>query len=273
MATRTGASEAMGRFSGRSVIVTGAGQGLGRAIAHRFGAEGASLILVGRRLEMLEETAAGIGPRDVETFCLTADVRNAVEVQTVVNTVMERVGAIDVVVNNAGVDDITPFLDVTEEEWDRVVDTNLKGAFLMSQRAAREMGKRGGGSIVHVSSIDAGGADGTAASYAASKAGMLGLNRAMAVELAPHKIRVNSVSPGFVDTELVESAVGDPKLVEYLRTNFDRVPLRRLIRPEEVAAACAFLASEDASAITGADLTVDAGLTANLYVFESLPSS
>lgn len=273
MATDSRAGETKRRFSGKSVIVTGAGQGLGRAIARRFGAEGAAVTLVGRRLETLEETALEMRLCDVAPLCVAADVRNAPEIQSVVDTVMAQIGAIDVVVNNAGVDDITPFLEVTEEEWDRVCDTNLKGAFLMSQRAAREMAKSGGGIIIHISSIDAVGADGTAASYAASKAGMLGLNRAMAVELAPHNIRVNAVSPGFVHTDLVESAVGDGKLVEYLKTNFDRVPLRRLIRPEEVAATCAFLASEDASAITGADLTVDGGLTSNLYVFESLPPS
>ena len=133
------------------------------------------------------------------------------------------------------------------------------------------MSRLGGGAIVHISSIDAFGADGTAASYAASKAGVNGLTRAMAVELAPMKIRVNSISPGFTHTELVENAVGDPELLDHLLHRFERVPMRRMVQPEEVAAVCAFLASAEASAITGADITVDCGLTANLYVFETFP--
>jgi len=130
----------------------------------------------------------------------------------------------------------------------------------------------GGGSIVHIASIDASGGDGPYASYNASKAGLLGLNRTMAFELAPHGIRVNCVSPGFTHTEMTESAV-PPELMDYLVNRFDRIPMRRLVKPAEIAAACAFLASDDASAITGVDLTVDCGLTANWYILETLPAS
>lgn len=114
------------------------------------------------------------------------------------------------------------------------------------------------------------GADGTCASYNASKAGLLGLNRTMAVELAPHRIRVNCVSPGFTHTDMTEKAVGTETL-DYLLHSFERVPMRRLVEPEEVAAAFAFLASDDAAAITGINLIVDCGVTANLYILETLP--
>jgi NAD(P)-dependent dehydrogenase (short-subunit alcohol dehydrogenase family) len=141
----------------------------------------------------------------------------------------------------------------------------------MAQRVARAQVESGGGAIVHIASIDASGGDGPYASYNASKAGLLGLSRTMALELGPHGVRVNCVSPGFTHTEMTEVGV-PPAAMDYLTTRFDRVPMRRLVRPEEIASACAFLASDDASAITGIDLTVDCGLTANWYILESIPA-
>ena len=179
-------------------------------------------------------------------------------------------GRIDVLVNNAGIDDETPFLEMTEESWRAVVDTNLTGPFLLSRAVAPEMVRAGGGVILHNASIDASGGDGPFASYNASKAGLLGLNRTMALELAPHGIRVNCVSPGFTHTDMTERAVG-PAMMEYLNGQFARVPMRRLVKPSEIAAAFAFLASDDASGITGIDLTVDCGLTANWFILETLP--
>jgi NAD(P)-dependent dehydrogenase (short-subunit alcohol dehydrogenase family) len=259
----------MSRFEGKLVIVTGAGRGIGRAIAQRFAGEGAELLLLGRTREPLEETATLCGER---AHVHVADVGRADAVQGAVDAAMERWGRIDVLVNNAGVDDETPFLEMEEERWDEVVRTNLKGTFLMSQSVARTMRETGGGVILLNISIDASGGDGTFASYNASKAGLLGLNRTMALELAQYGIRVNGVSPGFTHTEMTEKAVG-PKLMDYLNGSFARVPMRRLVRTEEIAAAFAFLASDDASAITGQNLTVDCGLTANWYILETLPDS
>jgi NAD(P)-dependent dehydrogenase (short-subunit alcohol dehydrogenase family) len=133
------------------------------------------------------------------------------------------------------------------------------------------MAERGGGVILHNASIDGSGGDGPFASYNASKAGLLGLNRTMALELAQHGIRVNAVSPGFTHTDMTERAVG-PKMMEYLLHDFDRVPMKRLVKPEEVAGAFAYLASDDASGVTGINLTVDCGLTANWYILETLPA-
>ena len=196
---------------------------------------------------------------------VAADVDGAVAAAT------ERWARIDVLVNNAGIAEEKPFLEIEDEGWDRVLATNLRGAFLMAQRGRARAGRRGRGSIIHIASIDGSGGDGPYASYNASKAGLLGLNRTMALELGPHGIRVNCVSPGFTHTEMTE--VGVPAgMMDYLVNRFDRVPLRRLVRPEEIAAACAFLASDDASGITGIDLTVDCGLTANWYILESLPA-
>jgi NAD(P)-dependent dehydrogenase (short-subunit alcohol dehydrogenase family) len=132
------------------------------------------------------------------------------------------------------------------------------------------MARLGGGVILHNASIDALGGDGPFASYNAAKAALLGLNRTMALELASDGIRVNCVSPGFTHTDMTERAVG-PKLMEYLTTSFERVPMRRLVKPDEVAAAFAFLASDDASGITGQNVVVDCGLTSNWYILETLP--
>jgi meso-butanediol dehydrogenase / (S,S)-butanediol dehydrogenase / diacetyl reductase len=254
------------RFEGKNVIVTGAGRGIGRAIARRFASEGADLMLIGRTREPLEETAELIG----SGWAHPGDVGVSDEVQRAVGAASERWGRIDVLVNNAGIDDETPFLEIEEENWDSVLRTNLKGYFLMSQHVARVMARTGGGVILHNISIDALGGDGPFASYNASKAALLGLNRTMALELAEHGIRVNGVSPGFTRTDMTERAVG-PKLTEYLLTSFERVPMRRLVETDEVAATFAFLASDDASAITGQNVVVDCGLTANWYILETLP--
>jgi NAD(P)-dependent dehydrogenase (short-subunit alcohol dehydrogenase family) len=257
------------RFEGKTVIVTGAGQGIGRAIALRFAAEGADVMLVGRRREPLEGALAeiegdgGTGRVQVGDVSVSESVAETVEVAT------SAWGRIDVLVNNAGIAEETPFLEIEDEGWDRVLATNLRGAFLMARAVAREQVKAGGGSIIHIASIDASGGDGPYASYNASKAGLLGLNRTMALELGPHGVRSNCVSPGFTHTEMTEVGVPDGTM-DYLLNRFDRVPLRRLVRPDEIAAACAFLASDDASAITGVDLTVDCGLTANWYILETL---
>jgi NAD(P)-dependent dehydrogenase (short-subunit alcohol dehydrogenase family) len=258
----------VGRFAGKGVIVTGAGRGIGRAIAQRFASEDADVMCVGRTLEPLEETVALCG----RGFAQAADVSVSKAVDGVVAVALNRWERIDVLVNNAGIDDETPFLDMEEAKWDAVLATNLKGPFLMSQRVARSMAERGGGVILHNASIDASGGDGPFASYNASKAGLLGLNRTMALELARHGIRVNAVSPGFTHTDMTERAVG-PAMMEYLLKDFDRVPMRRLVEPEEVAGAFAYLASDDASGVTGINLTVDCGLTANWYILETLPEA
>ncbi len=258
----------MRRFEGKNVIVTGAGQGIGRSIAGRFADEGAEVMLVGRRAEPLEQAARELG----SAWAFPADVSVSGDVDRAVAAAADRWERIDALVNNAGIAEEVPFLEIEESGWDSVLGTNLRGAFLMAQRVARRMAETRGGAIVHIASIDGSGADGAYASYNASKAGLLGLSRTMAMELAPHGIRVNCVSPGFTHTDMTELAV-PPELMDYMVNRFDRVPMRRLVKPEEIAAAVAFLASDDASAITGVDLTVDCGLTANWYILETLPEA
>jgi meso-butanediol dehydrogenase/(S,S)-butanediol dehydrogenase/diacetyl reductase len=259
-----------GRFESQTVIVTGGGRGIGQATARAFAAEGADVLVLGRTVSELEATVAQITADGGRAWLLQCDVTDDAHVDDATARAIERSGRIDVLVNNAGIDDDTPFLEIDRARWRNVIDTNLTGVFLMSQSVAREMAKAGGGVILHTASIDASGGDGPYAAYNASKAGLLGLNRTLALELASHGIRSNCVSPGFTHTVMTEKAVG-PKLLDYLNGSFARVPMKRLVRPEEVAQAFLFLASDQASAITGVDLRVDCGLTANWYILETLP--
>jgi len=261
-----------GRFAGRSVIVTGGGRGIGQATARAFAAEGADVLVLGRTVADLEDTVAQITADGGQAWLLPCDVTDEAQVDGAAARAAARWGRIDVLVNNAGIDDDTPFLEIDRSRWRDVIDTNLTGVFLMSQAVAREMAKAGRGVILHTASIDASGGDGPYAAYNASKAGLLGLNRTLALELAAHGIRSNCVSPGFTHTVMTERAVG-PKLLEYLNGSFARVPMKRLVKPDEIAQAFLFLASDQASAITGIDLRVDGGLTANWYILETLPGA
>ena len=259
-----------GRFAGRNVIVTGGGRGIGQATARAFAAEGADVMVVSRAVADLAATVDQIGQAGGRAWLAKCDVTDESAVDAVVTRAVERWGAIHVLINNAGIDDDTPFLDIDRARWRAVIDTNLTGAFLMAQAVARQMARAGGGVILHTASIDAAGADGPFAAYNASKAALLGLSRTMAVELAAYGIRSNCVSPGFTHTAMTEKAVG-PELMRYLNGSFARVPQRRLVRTDEVAEAFLYLASDQASAITGTELRVDCGLTANLYILETLP--
>ena len=259
-----------GRFAGRGVIVTGGGRGIGQATARAFAAEGADVLVLGRTVADLEDTVAQITADGGQAWLLPCDVTSEAQVEETVTRAASRWDRIDVLINNAGIDDDTPFLEIDRARWRAVVDTNLTGVFLMSQAVGREMAKTGGGVILHTASIDASGGDGPYAAYNSSKAGLLGLSRTMALELAAHGIRSNCVSPGFTHTVMTEKAVG-PKLMDYLNGSFARVPMKRLVTTDEIAQAFLFLASGQASAITGIDLRVDGGLTANWYILETLP--
>jgi NAD(P)-dependent dehydrogenase (short-subunit alcohol dehydrogenase family) len=260
----------MKRFTSRNVIITGGGTGIGQATAFRFASEGADVLITGRRLEPLEATVSKITEKGGKAWYFASDVTSSDRVQAAVDEAMKRWERIDVLINNAGVDHTAPFLEVVEENWDMVINTNLKGVFLWSQRVGREMAKTGGGVILINASIDALGGDGLVASYNSSKAGLLGLNRMMAIDLAKYNIRVAAVCPGWTYTPMLDNAVS-PNNLKYLTGDFKRAPMRRMVKVEEVAAAFAFLASEDASAITGTYLVVDCGLTANWYVEETFP--
>lgn len=261
-----------GRLQGKSAIVTGAGQGIGESIAIRLAQEGADVLVVGRTRDPLEDTVATIQRDGGSAWVHTGDVSSIEDIEAVVAAAVARWGSIDYLVNNAAMFDEPPFFDIDIDTFRRTLDINMTGLFFMSQRVARVMADHGGGGIVHVSSIDSLGADGPYSAYTASKCGVVSLARTMTRELAAFGIRVNCVAPGVVSTDMTQKIV-PAEVWDYMSNRFDRAPMRRMVAPEEVAGAVAFLLSDDASAITGINLVVDCGLTSNLYMEESLPGA
>jgi len=257
-------------LSGKVAIVTGGGRGLGLGIAKRFASQGAAAVVVGRSAGPLEAAVAEISGEGGTASFLTGDVSKSSDVDRIVDETIKRHRRIDILVNNAGIAEEAEFLDIEEDSWDRVVGINLTGVFLMSQRAGRKMAKNGGGVIVNISSIEGHAADGPFASYVAAKFGVRGITMTGAVELAKYGIRVNSVSPGWVHTKMIEEALR-PVTLHHMIHDFQRVPMKRLVTVDEVAAAVVFLASPAASGITGTDLVVDCGTLADIHVVYSLP--
>jgi NAD(P)-dependent dehydrogenase (short-subunit alcohol dehydrogenase family) len=257
------------RFLGRTVIITGGSKGLGFAIAERMLAEGASVLITARSRHPLDDAVARleVGHRDV--FGIAGDVADESVLDDIVTQALDRWGKIDVLVNNAGVDDEASFLEIDKARWQYVLDVDLTAPFFLSQLVARHMVKDGGGSIVNIASIDGHVADGPFASYGAAKAGLIALTKYIAVELAPAGIRCNSISPGCVDTPSFRSLL-TPKQVAQTLASFPRAPIGRLLHPEELAAACAYLASDEASGVTGTDLIVDGGTLADVHLLPTL---
>jgi NAD(P)-dependent dehydrogenase (short-subunit alcohol dehydrogenase family) len=258
------------RLAGRTAIVTGAGRGIGESIAMVLAREGAEVMVVGRSAEPLKSTVCAIEAEGGRAFAVAADISSADDVSAAVAEAMTRWDRIDVLVNNAAVFDEPPFFELDVDTFRTTFDINVTGTFLISQQVARHMAEVGKGSIIHISSIDALGADGPFTAYTATKAAVVSLAQTMTMELAPLGIRVNCVAPGFVNTDMVHKT-STPNVIDHMLRDFTRVPMRRLVEPEEIATAVAFLASDEASAITGTNLVVDGGLTSNLFVMETLP--
>jgi NAD(P)-dependent dehydrogenase (short-subunit alcohol dehydrogenase family) len=242
------------RLRGRVVVVTGATRGIGRAIALACAREGASLVVNGR-----DEAAGGVVVAEIAALggkasWYAADLGQVSEARGLVAGAVRAFGRVDVLVNNAGLFERRPALEMQEGDWDRLIDVNLKGAFFCAQAAALAMRERGqGGAIVNVASDAAwSGGINPCAHYAASKAGMVSITRSLAKELAPLGIRVNAVAPGLITTEMGGAAGSTlPDL---------RIPLGREGTPDEVAACVVFLASDEASYVTGANLNLSGGL-------------
>jgi NAD(P)-dependent dehydrogenase (short-subunit alcohol dehydrogenase family) len=241
------------RFSNKIVLVTGAAHGIGRAIASRFGIEGAQVIINDVNAVGVEEAVQQIISNGGLAVPGVADVSNNEQVDRLFDDVLERFGTVDVLVNNAGLIDVERhFLEANEAWWDRVLAVNLKSVFLCSLRAAQVMARRHQGVIINMSSGGASHAHRGMAAYDASKGGIEALTRAMALDLAPYGIRVNALVPGAIDTQGMSSEVKQERGTT--------VPLGRMGEAEELAGPAAFLASDDASYITGHILRVDGGL-------------
>jgi glucose 1-dehydrogenase len=242
-------------LKGRAAVVTGAGSGIGYAIAERLASAGASVCV---NYLGYEQEAKELASKLPKAIAVRADVSNAAEVSAMFEQARRELGSVDVLVNNAGVEKPVPFLDLDEKTWDLMIDVNLKGAFLCSQAAARIMRDSGrGGSIVNISSVHEDVPFPMFAPYCASKGGLRMLMRDIAVELAPHRIRVNNVAPGAIATPINTETLEDPEKVAALQ---GIIPLRRIGTPEEVASVVLFLASDDASYVTGSTYYVDGGM-------------
>jgi NAD(P)-dependent dehydrogenase (short-subunit alcohol dehydrogenase family) len=240
----------------RVALVTGAGSGMGAACARRFAADHRALVLFDSRPETLVPVASDVALAGAEVETSGGDVTVPADVEGAVRRTEERFGTLDVVVNAAGILEPTRFLDLLPEEWARVIEVNLTGAFLVTQAAARSMREQRWGRIVHFSST-AGKTVSTlgGAHYTASKHGVLGLVRAAAKELAPFGITVNAVCPGLIDTEMVRASTTPDQRAAYA----EGFPIQRLGTPEEVAHLVAFLGSDAAGYITGAAVDVNGG--------------
>jgi len=241
-------------------VVTGGGTGIGKAIASAMAEAGASVVVCGLRLDQCEETCLEIGRKfESKTLAYSCDVCDKAEIENLVSKVMAEFGRIDILVNNAGVTSNFHVFDLPEEEWDRVINTNLKGSFLFSQSAGRVMAQSGGGVIINIGSQLGEVARPNKAHYVSSKGGIRMLTKALALDLAAYGIRVNSVAPGPVDTDLAAPLLKDPISLSAV---LGRLPLGRIGQPGDIAGAVVFLVSDSASFITGTTLFVDGGYLA-----------
>ena len=248
--------KASGQLDGKVAVVTGAAQGMGRAVAERFAVEGASLVVVDVRADALETLATSLRDRCVEVTARVADISNAEQVTALIDDTVAALGRIDVVVNAAGILHPTRFDEMTVAEWDRVMGVNLRGTFLVMRAVYPHMKARGRGSIVNFSST-AGLTVSTlgGAHYTASKHGVMGLTKALAKEGGRFGVRVNAVCPGLIDTEMVRATITPVQIRRY-EAGF---PIGRVGTPDEVAELVLFLASERSAYITGAALNISGG--------------
>ncbi|MFB3813383.1 MAG: SDR family NAD(P)-dependent oxidoreductase [Terriglobales bacterium] len=244
-------------LQGRTAIVTGASKGLGEAIAYSLADAGADLVLASRDQALLEKVAAEVRSKGSKAITVRADMLNAKDIQAMTDKAIAEFGKIDILVNNAGINIVKPFVDLTEQEWDSVLDTNLKGYFLCSQAVGREMLKRKSGCVINNASVFGRTGFMNLSPYIASKGAIVQLTKALAVEWARFNIRVNCIAPSYIVTEMAKKDIeSNPKVLEQ---NLKKIPMRRGGEPREVGSVVAFLASDAASFMTGETVAIDGG--------------
>ena len=252
-------------LKGKVALITGGGTGLGAEFARRFTAEGAKVVITGRRKELLDKVAADLPAGAVLVF--PGDVSKLENAQAMVDATVKFGGKIDVLVNNAGIDPAGSVVDVPVEQWQKVIEINLTGPFLLMKAAIPQMIKQGGGSIINIASLAAVRCIPAMPAYISSKAGLIGLTQAAALDYGPNNIRCNVVCPGAIATEMLQNSMSNLAKAINSDTNGALLaltkftPLRRYATPAEVSGIVAFLASDDSSYVTGAVMMVDGGAT------------
>lgn len=245
----------MTRLNDKVAIVTGASRGIGRAIALAFAAQGARVVASGRNAEALEKLAAEIRTQGGEVATVSGDVALEADANALIDQAMAAFGRVDILVNNAGITRDGLLLRMKSDDWDAVLDTNLKGAFLCTRAAAKVMSKQRYGRIVNISSVVGEMGNAGQANYCASKAGLLGLTKSVARELARRNVTVNAVTPGFIVTDMTEDMTDKAR-----EAMTEQIPLGRLGEVEDIANAVLYLASDQAAYITGQVLGVNGGM-------------
>ena len=246
----------MGKFDGKVAVVTGGSRGIGRAIALELGTQGAKVVVnYHASAAAAEEVAAAIRAAGSEALAVQADVSDPDQVNALFKAVADAFGRVDILVNNAGITRDNVIMMLKPDDFDAVIDTNLRSAWLCSKAASRSMMKQRSGRIINITSVVGIAGNGGQTNYAASKAGMIGLTKALAKEIASRGVTVNAVAPGFIASDMTAALSED-----ILKKAIEAIPLGRQGSPEDVAKAVAFLASDDAAYITGQVLVVDGGM-------------
>lgn len=246
-------------LKGKVVLITGGGRGLGRAMAEALASAGADLAITGRNMATLEEACRALKPYGGAVFPIVADVTRAEDAAALAEKAVSEFGGVDVLINNAGATVAKPLLEVSESEWDTVIDTNLKGTFLCTKAIGRHMVQAKRGKIINIASVSGMMGGATISAYCASKGAVIMFTKAMAKEWAKYNITVNALAPGYFHTDMTAAGLADPSIRNAIVA---KIPMRRTGLPEELSGAIIFLASDASKFMTGSVLIIDGGQAA-----------